>query len=83
MWMLLAAFGIVGGLAAVAATEKSDDPVLRPALQKRRLSKILIASKRRGLTRREADDGLVLARRLGEKDLAKWFEREVRKSKRR
>jgi hypothetical protein len=77
MWGLLAALGSVGLLARVAMVEKSDDPVLRPALQRKRLSGILAASERRRLTRAEAEDGLVLSRRLGEAGLARRFEREV------
>ena len=79
MWSIFAAIGIVGGLAALAATEKSDEPVLRPAMERIRLAKILVASKRRRLTRREIDDGLVLARRLEEKDLERWFAQEIQK----
>lgn len=82
MWGLLAAIGIVAGLAALTATEKSDEPVLRPALQRVRLSRILVASKRRRLSLSEAEDGLVLSRKLGEDDLARWFDGEVRKMKR-
>jgi hypothetical protein len=83
MWGLLAALGIVGGLAALASTEKSDDPVLRPALQARRLAGILAAGRRRNLTLAEAEDGLVLARRLGRRVLAGKFEREISELKRR
>jgi hypothetical protein len=79
MWTLLAALGTVGLLVRVTSTEKSDDPVLRPVLQGRRLAKILEASRRRTLTRTEAEDGLVLARRLGEAGLAERFEGEVRR----
>jgi hypothetical protein len=77
MWVLLAALGSVGLLARVAVVEKSDDPVLRPALQAGRLAKILAASGRRRLTLAEAEDGLVLARRLGRGDLAGKFEKKV------
>jgi hypothetical protein len=81
MWGLLAAIGSVGLLVRTALTEKSDDPVLRPALQRRRLAKILTASRRRRLTRTEAEDGLVLARRLGEDALAEKFREEVKRSR--
>jgi hypothetical protein len=77
---MLTALGVVWAMARAAATEKSDDPVLRPILQERRLSKILEASGRRRLTRTEAADGLVLARRLGKSDLARRFEKEVQAS---
>jgi hypothetical protein len=77
MWTLLAALGIVGALAKLAAVEKSDDPVLRPALQGKKLAEILAASERRLLTPAQAEDGLVLARRLGRGDLARKFEREI------
>jgi len=82
VWGLLAALGIVGGLARLAMAEKSDDPVLRPALQRGRLAKILAASRRRRLTRTEAEDGLVLARRLGEDGLAERFGKMVRETRR-
>ena len=78
MWGLLAALGVVAGLARLATVEKSDDPVLRPALQRRRLAKIVAESGRRRLTRTEAEDGLVLSRRLGEGRLARRFEALVR-----
>jgi hypothetical protein len=83
MWGLLAALGIVGGLVKLAASEKSDAPVLRPALQKRRLSKILKKSKWRRLTLTEAEDGLVLSKRLGETGLEKWFGTEVQEARKR
>lgn len=82
MWKFLAAVGIVGSLVALTMTERFDEPVLKPALQRMRLSRILVASKRRRLTLTEAEDGLVLSRQLGEDDLARWFTDEVRKLKR-
>jgi hypothetical protein len=81
MWGILSAFGVVGLVVKLAMVEKSDDPILRPALQKRKLAKILKASRRRALARSEAEDGLVLARRLGEANLARWFEEKVREAK--
>jgi hypothetical protein len=83
VWGLVAALGSVGLLVRFALTEKSDDPVLRPALQRGRLARILKASRRRRLTRTEAEDGLVLCRRLGEDELARWFDGEVREAKKR
>jgi hypothetical protein len=82
MWGLLAAVGTVGLLVRLTLAEKSDEPVLRPALQRGRLAKILRASGRRRLTRTEAEDGQVLARRLGEDERARWFGREVQETKR-
>lgn len=79
---LLAALGTVGILVGVTLTEKSDEPVLRPALEKARLRGLLASARRRPLTRTEAEDGLVLARRLGDARLAAWFEGRVRESKR-
>jgi hypothetical protein len=79
VWGLLTALGTVGLLVRVALTEASDDPVLRPVLQKRKLAKILEASKKRRLTRTEAEDGLVLARRLGDGKAARWFSKKLRK----
>jgi hypothetical protein len=78
---MLTALGVVWAMARAAATEKSDDPVLRPILQERQLSKILEVSGRRHLTRTEAADGLVLARRLGLSSLTRFFEKEVQKSR--
>lgn len=72
MWGILAALGIVGGLVAATCREKSDDPVIKPALQRARLARL--AGKRR-LTLPEAEDGVVLSRKLGEADLARKFER--------
>ena len=82
MWGLLAAVGSVGLLVRIALTEKSDEPVLRPALQRRRRARILATSGRRPLTRSEAEDGLVLARRLGRSELARTFEMVVREKRR-
>jgi hypothetical protein len=81
VWLMLTALGVVWAMAKAAATEKSDDPVLQPILQERRLSKILESSKKRRLTRTEAADGLVLARRLGKNELARRFEKEVQVSR--
>lgn len=81
MWALLAAIGSVVGLATLASVEKSDDPVLRPALQRGRLARILESSGKRRLTLAEAEDGLVLSRRLGKDDLAKKFGSIVQKMK--
>lgn len=78
MWGVLAAVGIVGALVVLTNTEKSDEPVVRPALEKVKLAWLV---RRRRLTLSQAEDGLVLSRRLGERDLARRFEREVRRLK--
>ena len=78
MWGLLAAVGIVGALVALANVEKSDEPVVKPAVEKLKLAWL---ARRRRLTLPEAEDGLVLSRRLGERDLARKFERVVRQLK--
>jgi len=78
MWGVLAAAGIVGALVVFTNVEKSDEPVVKPALEKVKLA--WLARKRR-LTLPEAEDGVVLSRRLGERDLERRFERVVRRLK--
>lgn len=78
MWGVLAALGIVGALVVFTNVEKSDEPVVKPAVEKIRLAWLV---RKRHLTLPEAEDGLVLSRRLGESDLARKFERVVRRMK--
>lgn len=78
MWGVLAALGIVGALVVFTNVEKSDEPVLKPAVEKVRLAWL---ARKRSLTLPEAEDGLVLSRRLGERDLERKFERVVRRLK--
>jgi len=79
MWGLLTAFAAVGGLVAVAGREK-DEPFIKPALRRARLamlSKIPIGK----LTLEQAEDGVVLSRKLGERDLESRFAMVARRLK--
>lgn len=78
MWGVLAAIGVVGALVVFTNVEKSDEPVVKPAVEKLKLAWLV---RKRSLTLPEAEDGLVLSRRLGERDLARKFERVVRRLK--
>jgi hypothetical protein len=71
MWGLITAFAMVGGLIAVAFREK-DEPVIKPAWQKIRLA-VLAGTPIDQLTLGQAEDGVVLARKLGEHDLERRF----------
>ena len=71
MWGLIAAFVAVGGLVALTCREK-DEPVIKPTLEKIRLARLARIPTSR-LTLDGAEDGVVLSRRLGEKDLEKRF----------
>ncbi len=71
MWGLITAFAVVGGLVAAAYREKAD-PVIKPAWQKTRLA-MLAGTPIKQLTLGQAEDGVVLARKLGEHDLERRF----------
>ena len=71
MWGLLTAFAMVGGLVAAAYREK-DEPFIKPALQEARLAMLMRIPIGR-LTIPQADDGVVLSRKLGKPDLEKHF----------
>ena len=78
MWGVLAAAGIVGALVVFTNVEKSDEPVVKPALEKVKLAWLV---RKRHLTLPQAEDGLALSRRLHERDLERRFERVVRRLK--
>jgi hypothetical protein len=71
MWGLLIAFGAVGGLISLSLREAAE-PTIKPALLKRRLAK-LARTPRKALTLDQAEDGVVLSRRLKESDLERRF----------
>ena len=71
MLAMIIAFAAVGGFVALAYRE-SDEPIVKPALQKLRLARLArIPTNKIALD--EAEDGVVLSRRLGERDLEKRF----------
>jgi hypothetical protein len=79
MGAIILAFGLVAGLVSLAANQ-ADDPTIKRFLQRRRLD--LIARKPDKLiTLLEAEDGLVLSRRLGDGKLLARFEKLVRSGK--
>jgi hypothetical protein len=71
MWGLITAFAVVGSLVAAAYREKSE-PFIKPALQKARLA-LLAGTPANQLTLAQAEDGVVLSRKLGESDLERRF----------
>lgn len=79
MWGLITAFAAVGGLVALAFREKAD-PILKPALQRAKLAKLASIPARR-LTLDQAEDGVILSRRLGENDLEQRFAAVAKKLK--
>jgi hypothetical protein len=79
MWGILIAFAAVGGLVAVACREK-DDPFIKPTWQKIRLA-TLAGTPANQLTLAQAEDGVVLSRKLGEKVLERRFAMVARRLK--
>jgi hypothetical protein len=71
MWGIVTAFAAVTGLVVLAFREKAD-PVIKPALQKARLARLARMSPGK-LSLDEAEDGMVLSRHFGERDLEKRF----------
>lgn len=71
MWGLMTAIGLVGGLVAFSLHEASE-PTLKPALMRLRLAR-LARMPGDSLTPDQAEDGVVLSRRLGEPDLERRF----------
>lgn len=71
MWGLLMAIGTVSGLVMLAQHEAAE-PTIKPALMKHRLARLSRMPKGR-LALDQAEDGVVLSRRLGEPDLEKRF----------
>lgn len=75
MLALLFALGLVAGVVGLAKGQ-ADDPSIRRFLEEHRLRHV--ASKRDGaLTLPEAEDGLFLARRYGDRALTRRFENVV------
>jgi hypothetical protein len=68
---LLLALGLVVGLISLSK-QQADDPTIKRFLQKRRLG-IIAAKPDRQITRLEAEDGLILAKRFEEKNLEMRF----------
>lgn len=68
---MLIVFAAVGGFVALACRD-ADEPIVRPALRKARLARLArIATNR--ITLDQAEDGVVLSRQFGERDLEKHF----------
>ena len=72
MWGLITALMAVGGLIAIAQHEATE-PTIKPAIWKLRLAKLALLPRRK-ITLDQAEDGVILSRRLGEKDLERQFE---------
>ena len=75
MGALLLALGLVSGIVGLAVNQ-ADDPTIRRFLQRRRLDAISRKPDRL-VTPPEAEDGIVLSRRFGEKFLLSRFTRLV------
>jgi len=71
MWGLILSIGAVGGFVALGH-HPAAGPTLKPALLKLRLSRLARMPKKK-LTLDQAEDGVVLSRRLGEPDLERRF----------
>ena len=71
MWGLLIALGTVGGLMSLALREASE-PTIKPALMRHRLATLAKVPIVR-LTLDQAEDGVVLSRKLGESELERRF----------
>lgn len=71
MWGLILSIGVVGGF-VVISHHQAAEPTIAPALMKRRLAN-LARMPRKKLTLDQAEDGVVLSRRLGEPDLERRF----------
>jgi hypothetical protein len=81
MGAVLLAFGLVSGIVGLAWNQ-ADDPTIRKFAERRRLTRIARKDDR-FITRDEAEDALVLARRHGQKVLAARFTKLVASIKRR
>jgi hypothetical protein len=71
MWGLVIALATVGGLVRIAFHE-AVEPTIRPAVMRMRLARLARMPADR-LTLDQAEDGMVLSRRLGEEDLGRRF----------
>ena len=72
MWGLITALAAVGSLIAIAQHEAAE-PTIKPAIWKLRLAKLALLPERK-ITLDQAEDGVILSRRLGEKELETRFE---------
>jgi hypothetical protein len=71
MWGLLLSIGAIGGF-VVLAHHQAAEPTIKPALMKIRLARLARLPGRK-LTLDQAEDGVVLSRRLSEPDLERRF----------
>ena len=71
MWGLVIALATVGGLGRLTFHE-AVEPTIRPAVMRMRLARLAKMPTDR-LTLDQAEDGVVLSRRLGEPDLGRRF----------
>ena len=71
MWGLLISIGAVSGF-VVLAHHQAAEPNIKPALMKLRLARLARIPGRK-LTLDQAEDGVVLSRRIGEPDLERRF----------
>lgn len=76
MWGVLIAVALVGGLVKLAFREATE-PVIKPTVEKIRLAYLAGLSPSK-VTYVQAWDGVVLSRRLDEKELEKKFAAIVR-----
>lgn len=78
---LLFAFGLVGGLVGLAC-HQADDPTIKRFFWRKRLD-VLASVPVEKLDLRGAEDGLALARRLGDRKLVERFTKIVNSKRRR
>ena len=71
MWGLFITIGAISGL-VVLAHRQAAEPTIKPALLRMRLAK-LARMPGNSLTLDQAEDGVVLSRKLGEPDLERRF----------
>ena len=71
MWGLILSIGAIGGF-VVLAHRQASEPTIKPALMKLRLARLSRMPVKK-LTLDQAEDGVVLSRRLGEPDLERQF----------
>jgi ABC-type Fe3+-hydroxamate transport system substrate-binding protein len=71
MWAVIMAFGIVGGLIKLAYGQAME-PTIKPAWRKEKLVRLASIPMEK-LTLDQAEDGAVLARENGAKELEKRF----------
>lgn len=81
MGAILLAFGLVTGIVSLAF-HQADDPTIRRYVEQRRL-RFIAGKPDSKITRDQAEDGLVLARRHGDRELTVRFMKLVAFRKRR